>query len=143
MILLILQNLQCIEDLAKLPNVRDVRGRVSLSTRVTVKGVDEPISGLALSVPANRAPIINDLFLKSGTWFSDNHAPEIVLNESFAAAHNFRPGDRIKVLLLHKEHSLLIVGTGNSPEFVYIIPPAGGFVPDPSRLPTASGSATA
>ena len=30
-----------------------------------------------------------------------------------------KPGDRIKVLLLDKQHDLLIVGTAMSPEFVF------------------------
>ena len=123
-----------VKDVATLPNVRDIRGRVHLAVRVDLPDVEEPISGVALSVPIERVPVINDLFLKSGTWFSSSGAREVILNEAFAGAHGLRAGDRLRVLLLDREHDLLVVGTAMSPEFVYVIPPAGGIVPDPARF---------
>ena len=123
-----------VDDVAALPNVRDVRGRVYLATRVSLGSVAEPISGVALSVPAVRHPIVNDVLLRSGTWFSGSHAKEVILNEAFAAKHDLKPGDTLDVLLLDKEHHLLVVGTAMSPEYVYVIPPAGGIVPDAARF---------
>ena len=136
-----------VTEIAKLPNVRDVRGRVHLPTRVSLphQRVDatvsmelpegkEPISGVALSVPAGRTPITNDLLVKSGRWFSSVDAREVILNEDFAEKHALRPGDRIRLLLLDKEHDLLVVATAMSPEYVYVIPPAGGIAPDPARF---------
>ncbi len=55
------------------------------------------------------------------------------LDQQFAAAHHLRPGDRIKVLMVDRQHDLLVVGTAMSPEFVMLIPPAGGLAPDPAR----------
>ena len=117
-----------------LPNVRDVRGRVKLSTRIDLPGVAEPIAGVAISMPEERVPVVNDLFIKSGTWFSREGRKEVIINESFAEAHGLRPGSTLDVLLLDREHRLLVVGTAMSPEFVYVIPPAGGIVPDPARF---------
>jgi putative ABC transport system permease protein len=57
----------------------------------------------------------------------------VILDHAFAEAHGLRPGDRIKALLLDRQHELLVVGTAQSPEFVYLIPPDGGFAPDPAR----------
>lgn len=123
-----------VAQVAKLPNVRGVRGRVRLATRIDLPGVDEPIAGVAISMPRERTPVINDLFVKSGTWFSPGGRQEVILNEAFAEAHGLRPGSRLRVLLLDKEHELLVVGTAMSPEFVYVIPPAGGIAPDPARF---------
>ncbi len=123
-----------VEEVEKLPNIRDVRGRVHMATRVDLPDVPQPISGVALSVPADRRPVVNDVFLKSGLWFSGAHAREVILNETFAEAHDLKPGDRLHVLLLDKEHDLLVVGTAMSPEYVYVIPPSGGLAPDPARF---------
>ena len=123
-----------IDEVAALPNVRDVRGRVQLATRVTLPNVDPPVSGVAISMPASRTPVLNDLFLKSGAWFSGPREKEVIVNEAFAEKYNLRPGHRLRVLLLDEEHELLIVATAMSPEFVYVIPAGGGFLPDPARF---------
>ena len=122
-----------VADMASLPNVRQVRGRVSLAVRIDLAHTDEPIAGAAISMPARPAPVINDILLRSGGWFSHADAKEVILDDAFAKANGLRPGDRLDVLLLDKQHSLLVVGTAISPEFVYLIPPSGGLAPDPQR----------
>lgn len=118
---------------AHLPNVRRLRGRVDIAVRIDLEGVHEPVAGRAISMPSGRAPVINDLLLRSGAWFSHDEAKEAILDDAFARANRLGPGDRIRVLLLDKQHDLLVVGTAMSPEFVYLIPPGGGFAPDPQR----------
>lgn len=123
-----------VDQAATMPNVRAVRGRVSISVMIELLGVDEPIGGRAISMPLDRRPVLNDLLLKSGTWFSDENADEVILNEAFARENGLRPGSRIKVMLLDKQHDLLVVGAAMSPEFVYLMPEGGGLAPDPARF---------
>jgi putative ABC transport system permease protein len=123
-----------VREVATLPNVREVRGRASVSVRIDLENHLEPIGGTAISMPPERVPVINDVLLRSGGWFSHADAKECVLNHQFAEANDLRPGDRIPVLLLDKLHHLLVVGTAMSPEFVYLIPSGGGLAPDPSRF---------
>ncbi|MBM4044241.1 MAG: ABC transporter permease, partial [Planctomycetes bacterium] len=123
-----------VEALATLPNVRSVRGRVSLSVRVELPNRPEPISGTAISMPERSAPVLNDILLRSGTWFSGRNEKEVILNEAFARANGLCPGSRVRVLLLDSQHDLLVVGTAMSPEFVYLIPSSGGLAPDPARF---------
>ncbi len=123
-----------VERLAELQNVRSVRGRVYVPVRIQLPAMGEPLSGTAISMPFQPRPVLNDLLLKSGTWFSGRSEREVILNEAFARANHLRPGDRIKVLLLDKEHDLLIVGTGMSPEFIYLMAEGSGFAPDPERF---------
>jgi putative ABC transport system permease protein len=115
-----------------IPNVRQVRGRVKQSLLVDLDTRIQPIPGIAVSLPENREPIINGAMLRSGMWFSNNEAKEAILEHQFAEANNLEPGDRIKVLLVDKQHDLLVVGTAMSPEFVYLMPPGGGLSPDPA-----------
>lgn len=116
-----------------LPNVRAVRGRVKLHMLVTVPGVALPIAGKAISVPGVRRPVVGDVALRSGTWFSDPHAREVLLNSQFAAAHGLGPGDRIEAVMNDVLQELLVVGTADDPENVYVLPPGGGLAPDPAR----------
>ena len=119
---------------AKLPNVRAARGRVNVRVLIDLPGRAEPVSGTAISMPETRAPVLNDVMLRSGTWFSGRDDREVILNHAFATANGLRPGSRVKVLLLDKQHDLLVVGTAMSPEFVYLISADGGLAPDPKRF---------
>lgn len=116
-----------------LPNVQEVRGRVRLSILCDLPESVKPIPGEAISLPVNTQPNINGILLKSGGWFSDAHQREVILDHQFATANHIKPGDRVKALLLDKQHDLLVVGTAMAPEFVYLIPPGGGLAPDPAN----------
>jgi len=123
-----------VDEVASMPNVNSARGRVYFGVLIDLPNLDEPIAGTAISMPVQHVPVINDVLMRSGTWFSHEDAGEVILNESFATANGLRPGSRIKVLLLDKQHDLLVVGTAQSPEFVYLMPADGGIAPDPARF---------
>ncbi|HPB32492.1 MAG TPA: FtsX-like permease family protein, partial [Candidatus Sumerlaeota bacterium] len=116
------------------PGVRSALGRIQMGILIDLPHVPEPISGVAISLPDSRRPILNDVLLKAGAWFSDPEEPQAIVNESFAAAHGIRPGFRILVNLPDRLHEVLVTGTAMSPEFVYLIPSGGGLAPDPSRF---------
>jgi putative ABC transport system permease protein len=122
-----------VEESTALSNVSELRGRVRQAVLMELPGVERPIPGAAISMPDRRRPVLNDIRLRSGSWFSGTNEREVILDHAFAEAHGLRPGDRIKVLLLDRQHEMLVVGTAQSPEFVYLIPPDGGFAPDPAR----------
>mgnify|MGYP006305240051 FL=1 len=116
------------------PNVSDLYGRVRVAALLDLPGVEEPVSGTAISLPEKRRPVLNDVLLRSGTWFSCEDDRQAILNESFARENGLQPGDRIKVLLPDQQHDLLIIGTAMSPEFIYLMPPGGSLAPDPARF---------
>ncbi|MDQ7785212.1 MAG: FtsX-like permease family protein [Desulfomonilaceae bacterium] len=120
------------EAVGRLPNVRAVRSRIHQSVLVDLEDRTTPLPGIALSLPNDGHSIINGLMMRSGIRFSHDEAEEVILDRQFAEANHLEPGDRIKVLLLDKQHDLLVVGTAMSPEFVYLIPPGGGLAPDPA-----------
>ncbi len=123
-----------VDTASGLPNVRTVRGRVNMPVLIDLIGVSAPVSGTAISMPVTRTPVLNNILMRSGTWFSGNDNREVILNDAFARENRILPGHRIKVLLLDKQHELLVVGTAMSPEFVYLIPPGGALAPDPARF---------
>ncbi len=120
-----------VQDIETLANVQEARGRVRQAVLIEFPDQIKPISGSAISMPLHRTPVLNDILLRSGTWFSGADKREVIVNDAFAKAHGLKLGSRIKVLLLDKQHDLLVIGTAMSPEFVYLIPPGGGLAPDP------------
>jgi putative ABC transport system permease protein len=94
----------------------------------------EPVTGAALSLPATREPVINDVLLRRGFWFSGVGAQEVLLNDSFARENHLQPGHRLRIMLLDEQREFLVIGTVTSAEFIYLIPQGGGLAPDPKRF---------
>ncbi len=115
--------------LAAMPEVAEVRPRIQQYITVDLPGVPEPLSGLALSLPDRRKPILDDIVLRQGGYFSDRRDNEVIVNEQFARAHRLQPGQWIHLLLNNRQQELFIVGTAISSEFVYLLAP-GAITPD-------------
>jgi len=119
--------------LAAMPEVAELRPRIQHSVTVDLPGVVEPISGQVYSLPDQRRPVIDDIVIRQGSYFTDRRDNEVIVNEQFAKAHRLRPGQWIRMLLNNRQQELFIVGTAISSEFVYLIGP-GAIVPDFKRF---------
>ncbi|MEX0702529.1 MAG: FtsX-like permease family protein [Planctomycetales bacterium] len=124
--------------LAELDRIRDLPGVAQVETRIVfpvtadLDGVERPLSGEVVSLPDRRSPVLNDIVLRSGRYFSDERRAETIVSDAFARARKLRPGDRIRLILDNRLQELSIVGTAIGPEYVYLLPP-GGLVPDPEH----------
>ena len=119
--------------LAAMPEVAEIRPRIGEYVAVDLPGVAEPLSGLVLSLPDRRGPILDDVVLRQGGYFTDRRDNEVIVNEQFARAHRLRPGQWIRLLLNNRQQELFIVGTAISSEFVYLVSP-GAITPDPEHF---------
>lgn len=122
-----------VDELAAIPGVMGVQPRIVARTNVTIRGAAEPITAEVVSiVPRDADPdqAINRVVIMRGSAFTDDSAPEVLLNDAFARARGLGPGDVVEVLLNQRRQSLRVVGTAISAEFVYLIPP-GGLWPEP------------
>ncbi len=115
---------------AAIPGVERVETRVVAGVKLEVAGFDDPISGLMLSLPEGRQPLLNALYFKRGRGVEAAH--ETVIADTFAEAHGLSPGDRISAIISGKRRQLTIVGVAVSPEYVYQIAP-GAMFPDFKR----------
>ncbi|MCC5847326.1 MAG: FtsX-like permease family protein [Verrucomicrobia bacterium] len=119
------------ERIRDLPGVDRVETRVRAPVRVEVEGFADPIRGEILSLPSHRVPLVNRLYLRSGSL----PGPEenaVAVNEVFAEAHGLEPGDSFHVVIRGSRERLRISGIVLSPEFVYQIGP-GDLMPDYKR----------
>jgi putative ABC transport system permease protein len=120
-------------DIAALPGVSSIEARVVATVTLDMPGMDEPASARLVSIPADRRPRVNDLFLRRGRWIERGRADEVLASEGFVESHGLEPGDRIPAVINGRLRRLTIVGVALSPEFVYTIPP-GDLVPDNKRF---------
>ena len=115
--------------IADIPGVQSVETRVVAFSTIGVPGAAEPVTGLMISVPTNRQPLLNRIALRAGRMPGPGHNDEAVLHEPFARAHRLQLGDRVTVLLNGTKRRVRVVGLALSPEYVYAIAP-GGIMPD-------------
>lgn len=120
-------------DIAAIPGVSTIETRVVANVTLDLDQIEEPATGRLVSIPANRRPRLNDLFLRRGRWIEPGRPDEVLASEGFVVAHGLNPGDRIPAVINGRLRRLTIVGVALSPEFIYSIRP-GELVPDNKRF---------
>ncbi|HXC59810.1 MAG TPA: FtsX-like permease family protein [Steroidobacteraceae bacterium] len=118
---------------AELPGVQSVEARITRYATLDIEGFAEPVIGRLVSIPETGQPVLNQLALRSGRWITPGRHDEVLLNESFAAAHGLVAGSHFTALINGHRRTLQVVGTALSPEFVYALGP-GGIMPDDKRF---------
>ncbi len=120
------------ERLRAVPGVATLETRVQAPVKLQVPGFDQPVTGLAQSIPDGRQPQLNQLHLRAGQLPEANRNDQVLLSEAFAEAHELQPGDRLSVVINGRYQALWISGIALSPEYIYQIRP-GDLFPDFSR----------
>src|SRR4029453_17932423 len=105
------------------PGVAAVEPRITQLALLDVRGLAEPATGRAVSVPEFTEPFLNLLHLREGRLPERERVNEVTINEAFANAHNMHVGATFKALLNGKKHELRVVGIALSPEFIYALGP--------------------
>jgi putative ABC transport system permease protein len=123
------------DRIAAIPGVADVDTRVVALVTLDVPDLDEPATGLLISVAADRRPTVNDVFLRRGRWIDASRPDEVLASEAFVSANGLVLGDRFGAVINGRLRRLTIVGVALSPEHVYSIRP-GEIVPDARRYGT-------
>lgn len=121
------------ESLAEIPGVQQLETRVVASVNLDIPGFADPATGLIISLPDGRNATLNSLYLREGRLPEPGSEREVVVNEAFAEAHGFRPGDRLAAIINGRWQDLVIAGIGLSPEYIYHIKP-GDLFPDFERF---------
>lgn len=120
-------------DIARIPGVTAVEGRVNGGALINLPGVPVPVRAQAVSLPDFGAPRLNDIYLSEGRRIDPAHEDEIILLEAFAIARGLSPGDGLSATMNGARRTLRIAGLAQSPEFLYSAPP-GEMLPDDGRF---------
>ena len=121
------------DQLAKIDGIRTVETRISTFASINVTNLDFSVSAQVLSLPLDGRRHLNEVRLTSGRFPTTDRPSEILLLNSFANAHRISPGDSIEVTLNAVRRHFDVVGTAQSPEFIYFSAP-GEFIPDDARF---------
>ncbi len=117
-----------------IPGVRRVHGRIVKDVNLDIAGTDEPRIGRIISMPDLPVEVLDDICLMSGRYFDRGALNEVIVSTDFAKANRLKLGDRVRATIENKKHTLKIVGTALSPEYVYPIRSASELVPSPERF---------
>jgi putative ABC transport system permease protein len=120
------------ERLQQIEGVAILETRVQAPLNIRLPNFDEPVTGLAISIPDGRQPQLNRLYLRAGQLPDPSDASQILINEAFAEAHYLQPGDGLAAVINGRYEQLQISGVALSPEYIYQIRP-GEMFPDFSR----------
>ena len=122
-----------VRRLAAIPGVDAVEGRLVARGVLDVPHVDEPASGLFVSIPATHGHVLNDVYIRRGRHVERSGADEALVNEAFAEKSGLKPGDTVGAVIAGHRVALHIVGVALSPEFLMQVPP-GALLPDDRRF---------
>lgn len=122
-----------LKDIAGIPGVVAVEGRVNAGASIDLPGIAVPIRAQTVSLPDTGPPRLNDIYLAEGRRLDPEHKDEIILLQGFAAAHGLSPGDELSATMNGARRRFRIVGLAQAPEFLFSAPP-GEMMPDDSRF---------
>nr|WP_319532371.1 FtsX-like permease family protein [uncultured Cohaesibacter sp.] len=125
--------LHVIRDLANLPGVTAAEGRVTGSALISLPSLALPLRATAISLPDLAEPRLNAIHLTDGRQISHDKSDEIILLNSFARAHELKPGDTLSATMNGAKRTFRIVGLAQSPEYLYSVAP-GEMISDDSRF---------
>lgn len=119
---------------ASLLGVKAARGRIVKDVNLGVDNDDENKIARLISLPERHENIIDSIHLVSGRFFSPEVPDEAVVENHFFDTNGLHFGDRIHVTVNGRRQSLKIVGTAQSPEYVYAIRNAQEMMPNPKKF---------
>ncbi len=120
-------------EVAAIPGAAAAQTRVVVEVTLDVPGLDEPATGRLVSIPEQRQPMLNDLFIRRGRYVERGQRDEILVSEMFAGANDLDVGQTIGAVINGRWEQLRIVGIAISPEYVHEIRAADVF-PDRRRF---------
>jgi putative ABC transport system permease protein len=122
-----------IRQIANVPGVAAVDGRLVAQGVIDVAGLDEPATGLFIAIPPTDGHVLNDIYVRRGRHVEANGIDEALVSEAFADRNGLKPGDTIGAVIAGRHVQVRIVGVALSPEFIMQIQP-GGLIPDDRRF---------
>lgn len=125
--------LSILEQVKDIDGVAAIEHRVIGGALVIIDNITTPIRAQVVSLPDEREPNLNAVYLAEGGMLEGRKPNQILLLEGFARAHNLGPGDELEATINGARRRLQIVGLAQAPEFLYTTAP-GEFAPDDSRF---------
>jgi putative ABC transport system permease protein len=120
------------ERIGDIRGVDQVETRVVADVKIDLAGFADPVTGRLVSIPDDREPRLNRLYLRAGRIIEPGRDDEVIVSEAFTEAHGLHTGDALPVIVNGRRKDFRIVGIALSPEYIYQIAP-GTVFPDFER----------
>lgn len=120
-------------EVAAIPGVAAVEGRIKQQAILDVPGLAEPASAQIVSIPKTAGHSVNDLHVRRGRHVEAGHPGEVLVSEAFAETNHLALGDTMIAVIGGQRVKLRFVGVALSPEYVMPVPPSG-LAPDDRRF---------
>ncbi|HZJ85357.1 MAG TPA: FtsX-like permease family protein, partial [Syntrophomonadaceae bacterium] len=127
---------QVINDIANLNGVKRVTGRIYFDLSI-LKDDNKRATARIVSYPLPMEDELNKLLLNGGQMFASGargSTVEILTDPGFVEANDINWGDRVTVIYEGRLLDFAVIGTANSPEFVYPIKDIADLLPDPTSF---------
>ncbi len=122
--------LSALSELAGIPGIEALEPRIRRRASLRLPGVDRRLAVRLVSLPEYGEPVVNRIRILEGGLPPPGSRDAVVLIEDFAKARRLRPGDRFELITESTTRQVEVSGIAMAPEFVYVIPEDGGFIPD-------------
>jgi len=119
-------------QILEISGVAAAETRISEFALLDIEGMEQPATGMALSLPDRQDAKLNRIYLREGRIPETGRVDEVTINEAFAKAHGFKLGSKFHAILNGYKRALTVVGIALSPEFIYAVGP-GDLIPDDRR----------
>lgn len=104
-----------------IPGVQRVQTRVVMDVTLDIPGLLEPATGRLISIPEQRTPMLNDLYIRRGRYIESGRSEQVLISEAFANANQLQVGDTLGAVINGRWKRLTLAGIALSPEYVYEI----------------------
>ncbi len=114
--------LALVEPLREIPGVADVQTTLEQVVRVEVPGQTDPVIGQLIGLVDGHAARMNRVSVSRGRMPEPGGSGgqiEVLVSEGFAQARGLVPGSRVDAQINGRRRTLVVTGTGLSPEFIF------------------------
>ena len=118
--------------IAAVPGVRMAEGRVVQDVRIFME--DRNATVRLISLPDKKRDVVNDIMMRSGSYFPPEEGNACIVSEDFFKANNMVIGQTIEPIINGERIKLSVSGTAKSPEFVLEIRDGTEIVPDHEKF---------
>ncbi len=111
---------RAVREMDALPGVHaegQVVGNVKLA--IDTEG-GQRVEARVVTLPSDRRPVVSDVKMMGGSYFSPGHKREVLLPPGFAAYHDLEPGDSLTIEHGGLKSTFQVAGIAIHPEYLWV-----------------------
>lgn len=122
--------------LEEIPGILQVQGHLRRDITVLMPEWGKNLTLRLVGIEPDNPGALNRVIQTQGPGIKAQ-SKEVLLGKGFMAAHGIKAGDSFDILSGGKKHRLIVAGSGQSPEFIYLVPDEGSFFTDTALFDVA------